>query len=133
MKLEQEEIFYIKEFSSANGVMPKDCVVDENTIAFVVKEESMGKAIGKKGANIKKLSSKLRKKVEVFSFTESVEEFIKKALPHNELIEAKKEGGILTVKMDSTAKREVFANRRKFNRIKKIAERNYNIQDIKLR
>ncbi len=133
MKLSRDEIFYIKEFSAVSGVMPKDCIVDENTIAFVVKEQSMGKAIGKKGVNIKRLSSKLKKKVEVFSLGKDEEEFIKKALPHNDLIEAKKENDILTLRMDSTAKREVLSNRRKFNRIKKIAERNYNIHDIKLR
>ncbi len=133
MKLSQEEIFYIKEFSAATGIMPRDCIIDGDTIAFVVKEDVMGRAIGKKGGNIKRLSSKLRKKVEVLSFTEGAGEFIKKAFPQKEFIEVKKEQGTLNLRLDSTSKREILSNRRKFNRIKKIAERNYNIQEIKLR
>ncbi len=132
MKLEREEIFFINAFDSETGVAAKDVLIEQKNATFLVKDEDMGKAIGPKGSKIKKLTEKLGRRIELLAFTESIEEFFKKALPTAQFSEVKIEGKQVELRLDSMQKREIMGNS-KFKRIKRIAERNYNIENIKIR
>ncbi len=133
MKLEKEEIFFINELDSLTGVIARDCLVGPKSVTFFVKGSEMGKAIGAKGKNIQALSKKLNRKVELVAFFEEPDEFFKKAMPETEFEEIKKEGKTLVLKVNSTDKRKIFSNPGKFKRIKRLAERNYSIESVKLR
>ena len=54
-----EDLKLINLFESVTGVIPADMVRTEEGIVFLVDEASLGKAIGKKGANIQKLRQRL--------------------------------------------------------------------------
>ena len=55
MEITGEDLKLIGLFESITGVMPSDMVTLEEGIVFLVDERSIGKAIGKKGANIQRL------------------------------------------------------------------------------
>ena len=55
MEITGEDLKLIGLFESVTGVMPSDMVTLEEGIVFLVDERSIGKAIGKKGANIQRL------------------------------------------------------------------------------
>ena len=82
IKFTSREMRYIALFQSITGATVKDCIVDEdlNRIIFVVKEGSIGMAIGKKGKNIHTLEKMTGKKHEVIEHSESPAQFIKNAL-----------------------------------------------------
>jgi len=132
MKLEREEIFFMNTFDSETGVPAKDVLIEQKNATFLVKDEDMGKAIGPKGSKIKKLTEKFGRRIELLAFTESIEEFFKKALPNVKFSEVKIEGKQVELRLDFMHKREIVGNS-KFKRIKKIAERNYNIENIKIK
>jgi len=132
MKLEREEIFFMNVFDSETGVGAKDVLIEQKNATFLVKDEDMGKAIGPKGSKIKKLTEKFGRRIELLAFTESIEEFFKKAFPNAKFSEVKINGKRVELRLDSMHKREITGNS-KFKRIKKIAERNYNIENIKIK
>ena len=133
MKLESEDIFFLNELDQATGVIARDCIVSKPVVTFLVKHDDMGKAIGSGGTKIKQLTQKLGRKVELVAFFDDPKEFFVKALPDVEVTSLKKEGEFLVLKMNSTEKRKIMAQPAKFKRIKKLAERNYSIDGVKLK
>ncbi len=77
MRLTTTEFQYLSLFSKLTGAYAKDCLVGRNTITFVVGEGEMGLAIGKKGANVKKLEQALGKRVELVEFSSDPAQFIR--------------------------------------------------------
>jgi len=133
MKLESEEIFFINALDAATGVIAKDTLVSEKLVTFLVKDPDMGKAIGPNGKNIRILSKKLNRRVELVAFFESVGEFFRKAMPETTFREISQGNDSLVLKVDSMSKRKIMSEMGKFKRIKKLAERNYSTGSIKLK
>lgn len=78
MKLSMEDILLINAFEKVSQVTPKDCIVKDNTISYLVKEKDMGKAIGKNAINVKQLEKALNKRIEIIGFYEKPEDVLSK-------------------------------------------------------
>jgi N utilization substance protein A len=78
-KLGPEELRYIALFQSITGTTVLDCIVDEdfNRIIYIVRPEDMGRAIGRKGINVKKLSDLLKKNIEIVEHSDNLENMVK--------------------------------------------------------
>ncbi len=77
VELTGEDLTFFSKFESVTGVMPSDYVAQENVLTFLVEPNRLGKAIGKKGANIEKLGKIFRKKVVISADSKDLEEFVK--------------------------------------------------------
>lgn len=77
MELTERGFSFFSLFESITSVMPKDFSELDEMIVFIVDRDNMGKAIGKKGANIAKLKAKFKKKVFVVSDADTPENFIR--------------------------------------------------------
>jgi N utilization substance protein A len=137
MKLTSDDIFYLNALNSITKANARDCVIQGNTIAFLVKKSELGKAIGKNALGVKKLREKLKLSVELLEYAEGPEEFIKKALYNIKIKEisfseknGKKTANVL---LESGERRKVLGNMSRVKRIKALAKRNYGIEDIKIR
>ncbi len=76
-KLDLNLLRNINLFESISGSKVKDCFEDlQGNLIFIVHPGEASKAIGKKGVNINKASSLLRKKLKVVEFNPYVEKFI---------------------------------------------------------
>ena len=82
IRLTEEELRYMSLFESVTGVTPRDCVIDRSMdrIIFVVDKGMASIAVGKGGANVKKLRELIGKNVEVVEYGETPEELIKNCL-----------------------------------------------------
>ena len=86
IKIDRESMELISLFNNISGAIIKDCLVFKNqeynteVIIFLVKEEDVGKAIGKAGEHVKDLKSKLNKKIDVIAFSEDLNRFIQNIL-----------------------------------------------------
>jgi len=69
-------IGYINVFESVTKAKVKDCYQNKQLV-FIVNEGEMGKAIGKKGSNVKRVNNLLKKSVRVVEFNNKPEGFIK--------------------------------------------------------
>ena len=140
IKLTSVEMRYIALFQSITGATVKDCIVDAdlNRIIFVVKEGSVGMAIGKGGKNIHLLEKMTGKKHEVIEHSENPAQFIKNALKPAKVDEVR-----ITERMDgktiaviSVNPRDkgvaIGKNGRNAERIRLLAKRYFQIQNVSI-
>ena len=140
IKLTSREMRYIALFQSITGATVKDCIVDSdlNRIIFVVKEGSIGMAIGKRGKNIHLLEKMTGKKHEVIEHSDNPAQFIKNALKPAKVDEVR-----ITERMDgktiaviSVSPRDkgvaIGKNGRNAERIRFLAKRYFQIQNVSI-
>ena len=140
IKLTSREMRYIALFQSITGATVKDCIVDSdlNRIIFVVKEGSIGMAIGKRGKNIHTLEKMTGKKHEVIEHSDSPAQFIKNALKPAKVDEVR-----ITERMDgkkiaviSVSPKDkgvaIGKNGRNAERIRFLAKRYFDIQNVSI-
>ncbi|MGC8923633.1 MAG: hypothetical protein ACP5KJ_00380 [Candidatus Micrarchaeia archaeon] len=79
-KISNDELAYMRAFYEITKVEPIYCISSQDGVAFLVPTGSIGKAVGKSGANIALLRKRFDKGVYVFENINSEEEFIKKSI-----------------------------------------------------
>jgi len=69
---------YLNLFARITRIPTTNCFVYNNTIIFAVPQEKISMAVGKNGANVRKLGETLRKKIKVIGMAEkeNIEKFI---------------------------------------------------------
>lgn len=80
VELNEKGLSYFSLFEKITHTMPSDYIDGEMFLVFIVDQVQLGRAIGKKGANIKRLTNAFRKKVVVVADSDDPEEFIKNFL-----------------------------------------------------
>ena len=118
-KFDNETLQFSSLFTSTTGVSPKDCFKDEDEVVFVVDTKEMGRAIGKKGANIQRLKSLLKKDVRLVEYVDDPAQFLQKQIGNT--CHVSQQDGTLVVKCpDAHAKGKVYGRDR--SRLKKLKE-----------
>ena len=133
IKYDSELIKLITLFESMTGASVKDCIADDK-LTFIVEENEMGKAIGKGGANIKKLEHALKKRIRVIDFNDDVTNFVRNMAYPSQVAEIKNENGIVKIngKDSNTRAMLIGRNRQNLNQISEIAKRYFDIKEIKV-
>ena len=82
VKLSMEEMALIATFERITGASAIDVIRDDEgeRIIFVVRAKQLGKAIGKKGSNVRAAAEAFGRAVDIVEIAETAEEFIKHAL-----------------------------------------------------
>ena len=137
MKIGFDEIRLINALDSIARVSAKDCFVEENTIVYLVPNEGMRKAIGKNGSTIEKVKKQLGKNIELYEYSSKPEEFFSKAFHKASVdgveIKKMKQRNIAIVKTDNANKRVILQNLGRLNKVKELAKRNYDIEEVRIR
>jgi N utilization substance protein A len=135
VRLTTEQIRFMAVFESVTNILAKDCIVDKNSVVFVVNERDVGRAVGKKGQNVKKLEKLLGKRVEVVGFSEDPVRFFKNIFhpAHILAVNVMDKNGkrIARIHMDKESKRIFERKIESKTRIAKIlAKRYFNIDNV---
>lgn len=77
VELTEDDLSIFSNFEKITHVMPSDYVLADSLMVFLVNMSLLGKAIGKKGANIEKLKTLFRKRVVIAADSEDLELFIR--------------------------------------------------------
>jgi len=137
MKLGREEILLMNALSNIAGVNARDCLIGNKMVSFVVKEDEMGSAIGKNGATVNKLKKMLNRNIELIPYNKDPKKFLKESFGNITFSEIglKESNGkkFLFASMDSENRRKMMQNFGKMKRVKEIAKRNYEIEDIRVK
>ena len=133
IKYDSEMIKLMAFFESMTGAKVKDCISDGKLI-FIVEENNMGKAIGKNGANIKRLESALKRKIKLAEFSDDVLQFVRNLVYPADVAEIKNDNGLLTIKgRDTNTKAMLIGrDRQNINSISGIVKRFFDIREIKV-
>jgi len=139
VRLGPEEIKYITLFESMTGATVKDCVQEADTMGFLVKKGDMGLAIGKNGSNIERVKKALAGKgVWVMEFSEDPGEFVRNLFQPTRLkqvrisdADSQKTLTIEVAKKD--ARRVIGQNGSRIKIAKRLAERYFAVDDIKVK
>jgi N utilization substance protein A len=123
-------------FENVTGAPVKDCIVDENTIYFVIVEGKVGIAIGKNGNSVKHAENMMGKMIKLFEYSENLEKFVKNVIPQvNEVKIEKKEGKIIVeIRVEKKDRALVIGRDSKnLNLFKEILHRNHNVDELIVR
>jgi len=118
-------------------VSARDCFVEGDNVVFLVPENEMNRAIGKNGSTVELLTKRLGKRIELFEYSEKPEKFFEKAFFKAKLekveIREMKENKIAIISVDAANKKIILQNMRRLRRVKEIAKRNYDIEEVRIR
>lgn len=136
MKITNEELNYISIFQNLTNANIEDCMISNDSIIFFVNSNSIGKAIGKHGRNVKIASKLLKKEVIVLENSYNAEDFIRKAfkkLCGKDISNAKiinRDGkNIVEVKIKSA----IAIKNKNIKTIEKLIERKFGIEKIEIK
>jgi len=137
IKLTTEQIRYISLFESITGAMAADCVIfdDFNLIIFVVKPGHLGLAIGRGGANIRRLKKFLNRNIKVIEYSDDPKKFLENSMyPANiKSIRISKRDNkkIAIVEVDPKDKGMVIGkNGKNIQQIRYLAKRYFNLENV---
>lgn len=135
-KLDLRVIGFINSFENMTGAKVKDAFEDKNEgIVFVVNQGEIGKAIGKNGANIKRVGFRMKKRVKVIEYNDNPLGFVKNAIypVQADSIELENDNTIV-IKVRSTESKAILLGRSKSNLIElnEIVKRFFEQFDVKV-
>lgn len=120
-------------FESVTRTKVKDCFVDDNEVlTYVVEENMIGKAIGKKAVNVKKLERMLSRKIKIVEFNPSLVQFVKNLFAPVSATEVKQDGKNVTVSAETTQAKAIIIGRsgRNLRNAESIVKKYFDIEKI---
>ena len=120
-------------FESLTGAKLKDCIANDN-VMFIVRESEMGKAIGKKGSNIKRIENLLKKTVRLVEFNDDACKFVANLIYPTKADDVKEEGGIVSIYVDDMKTKGIIIgrDRHRIKSINNIVKRYFKIEEVKV-
>ena len=122
-------------FSKVTRINAKDCIEMNGRLTFIVDESMAGKAIGKKGINVKILERELKKKIKVVEFNSNTIEFIRNLVYPNKINEITEENNIYTIMPADSMSRSMLIGRNAVNLrgYESIVRRFFNVTELKVK
>lgn len=129
MILNNDKIQKINFFESLTNAKVKE-LMDEEKITIIVDEGEIGKAIGKKGKNIKMIENMLRKRIKIVEFSKDPLKFTARFIYpiKAELIELKDNNIEISVKDRKTKGLLIGRERKNLNEIGKLLKEYFNLE-----
>ncbi len=136
IKLDQDALALSSMLERVAGVQVKDSFMDEEegTIYFIVASGGLGKAIGKGGMNIKRLSEELGKKIRITEYRDNVIEFIRGFIYPATVAEVVQEGNDILIKDESRKTKSLLIGRggKNIKLLNRAVKRFFSINEVKV-
>ncbi|HLC39412.1 MAG TPA: NusA-like transcription termination signal-binding factor [archaeon] len=120
-------------FENVTGAPVKDCVVEENTIYYVVDEGKVGMAIGKNGASVHHAEKIAGKTIKLFEFSKELVRFVRNLIPQAREVKIKNDenGTVVEIKIEKKNRAVVIGRDGKNLKLfKELLQRNHNVIDL---
>ena len=132
IKIDSDSLKLISYFEMLTHAKVKDLIPEENKVTFIIETGDMGKAIGKNGANIKKLEFRLHKKVRLVEFNPDISIFLRNMLYPLD-VQVTNENGIATIHAKDSTTRAMAIGRERQNirHLLEISKRYFDLKEIK--
>ncbi|MBI2208126.1 NusA-like transcription termination signal-binding factor [Candidatus Woesearchaeota archaeon] len=133
IKYNSDVMKFMSLFESLTGAKLKDCIAN-GSIMFIVQESEMGKAIGKKGSNIKRMENLLNKGVRLVEFNGDVCKFVANLVYPSKADDIREEDGIVSIYVrDAKAKGIIIGrDRHRINMLNSVVKRYFDVEEVKV-
>ena len=127
-------IKFISMFESLTKASVKDCFTQNDKLVFIVRENQIGKALGKSGSNIKRLENLFKKKIKIAEYNPDLLQFIKNLIYPLKIKEINEEEGIVTITPLDSKTRGYLIGRAAVNlrNTEEIVNRYFEVKEIKV-
>ena len=135
IRLTTESIQYIALFENMTKAKILDCILEDERLVYVVKQGDMGLAIGKNGENINRVKKVLDKPIELVEYSDDPITFLKNAFGPVSLnsvtIINKNEKRLAYAEVYNKEKGlAIGRNGKNIEKVKMLARRHHNIEDV---
>lgn len=124
-------------FESMTGAQIKDCYADDvlKCITFIVQPGQLGRAIGKKAVNVKRMQEKINKNIRVIEFNPDMLEFIKNMVAplKVERINQNEDGTVIITGPDTKTKGLLIGrNAQNLRNLENNVRRHFEVKEIRV-
>jgi N utilization substance protein A len=141
IRLTKDEMQYMALLETVAQVECHDCIIDNERgrIIFIVKEGDAGKAIGRNGVNVKRLSQILGKSIEIVEYSDNPVKLLMNAftpakVKEIRIVEKPNKGKLAIVVVEPKSKGlAIGKNGKNIDRVRKIAKRYFDIAHVVIR
>ena len=135
IRLTTESIQYIALFENMTKAKILDCILEEERLVYVVKQGDMGLAIGKNGENINRVKKVLDKLIELIEYSDDPIIFLKNAFGPVSLnsvnIINRNDKRLAYAEVPNKEKGlAIGRNGKNIEKVKMLARRHHNIEDV---
>jgi len=135
IKYSEELIKFMSLFGAVTKARVKDCFFDEyGQLFFVVEQGDISRAVGKKGVNVIKIKSMIKRKFRVVEFNSEISQFIKNLVYPLSLKELELNDDIIEIKRLDTKTKGLLIGRNAMNikNYENIVKRYFDIGGLKV-
>ncbi|MBS3163126.1 NusA-like transcription termination signal-binding factor [Candidatus Woesearchaeota archaeon] len=121
-------------FENITRVSVKDCFLKDNLFIVIVKENEIGKAIGKGGSNIKELEKRFNKKIKIVEFNKDIIKFTQNIINPIKASNIVLDNKIITISLSGMKEKGQVIGRdsRNLNELKDIISLYFDVDAIKI-
>jgi N utilization substance protein A len=126
---------YLNIFSTITKVDAKDCLVDKNNLlTFIVKENDLGRAVGKRGFKVKMLEKAVNRKIKILEFNPDLVTFVRNVIYPLQAKNIEVSEGIVTIEAADLKNRGLLIGRAAHNlrNFETVVKRHFEIKEIKV-
>ena len=122
-------------FTNLTGANLKDCMVDEVRATFIVGEGEISRAIGKKGANVRRIEKALNRKIKIVEFNPSITAFIRNLFYPSKIKDIQENEGVFTlIPEDLTARGFLIGkNASNLRACEEIVKRYFEVKELRVK
>lgn len=133
IKYDADLMKIISLFESLTATKLKDCISNDKLI-FIAEKDQIGKAIGKNGANIKRLENILKRKIRIVEFDENVVQFVKNLIYPINAKSIEESDSVITITGHDTKSKGILIgrDRQNINNTMNIVKRYFDVKDVKI-
>jgi len=130
--LDQNTIQSISLFQNLTGSSVIDAISDGDEIYFVVAQGQYGSTVGRNGSKIKNAERVFKKRIKVFEYSESLEEFVKNIIPGVQEFSLKDKTVLIKIKPNDKAK-VIGKGGKNVKIINKFLQRLFDMEELKVK
>ena len=121
-------------FERLTAVQLKDCISLPGELVFVVAQDDVGKAVGNKGKNVRRLGSALKSRIRIVEFSDDPVKFIKNLIYPLQATSVESGEGlvVLTVGDSRTRSMIIGRNASRLRSFEAIVQRYFPVKEIRV-
>lgn len=125
---------FMSSFEFVTHANIKDLVVNNDLLLFIVKQGEIGKAVGPKGANVKRLEKMFKKKIKIVEFSSEPVNFIKNLVYPLKVSDVSEDEGIYIIAPVDSKTRSLLIGKNACNLrfYESVVKRHFPIKELRV-